>query len=134
MKLLKKIAAGLLVPFGLAIVILTVADLLNKEATKESKEGSAAALVLFGLPSIGLGSWFIWSLTSQSQREKDDRLQTVFYHILENNEGKITVLRFAKEADLSGTEAKQYLEVKAKEFNANYDVSEQGDITYRFNI
>lgn len=134
MKLVKKIAAGLLFPLGLAILLLATADLLNKDTTKENKEGSAAALVLFGLPSLGLGSWFIWSLTSQSKREKDDRLQTAFYHILENNGGKITVLRFAKETDLSGTEAKQYLEAKAKEFNANYDVSEQGDITYRFTL
>ncbi|MEP0870877.1 hypothetical protein NDA01_13800 [Trichocoleus desertorum AS-A10] len=130
MKLVKKIAAGILLPFGLAIVILTTADLLNKNSP--TKEGSATILVLFGLPSLGLGSWFIWDLTQKSQAEKLDRLQDAFYQLVEANGGKITVLRFAKEADLSGAEAKQYLEEKAKEFNASYDVNEQGDITYRF--
>ena len=134
MKLVKKIAAGILLPFGLAIVILATADLLNKNATADSKEGSAAILVLFGLPSLGLGSWFVWDLTQKSRAEKRDRLQETFYQLIEANGGKITVLRFAKAADLSGPEAKQYLEEKAKEFNANYEVSEQGDVSYRFTL
>lgn len=132
MKLVKIIFAWILLPFGLGLSVAIMADLANPKA--ENKEGSVAALFLFALPSTALGSWLAWDAVQGDRREKQDRLQTAFYHILENNEGKITVLRFAKETDLSGTEAKQYLEAKAKEFNANYDVSEQGDITYRFTL
>ena len=132
MKLVKIISAWILLPFGLAIVIAMVADVSNPKS--KDKEGAIAALAFFGLPSVALGSWFAWDVVRKGREEKRDRLQDTFYQLVEANGGKITVLRFAKAADLSGAEAKQYLEEKAKEFNANYDVSEQGDISYRFTL
>ena len=132
MKLVKIISAWILLPFGLAIVISMAAELSNPQA--KDKEGAVAALLFFGLPSVALGGWFAWDVVQKGREEKRDRLQDTFYQLVEANSGKITVLRFAKETDLSGAEAKHYLEEKAKEFNANYEVSEQGDISYRFTL
>lgn len=132
MKLVKIISAWILLPFGLAIVIAMVADVSNPKA--QNKEGAVAALAFFGLPSLALGSWLAWDVVQKGREEKRDRLQDTFYQLVEANDGKITLLRFAKAADLSGAEAKQYLEAKVKEFNADYDVSEEGDISYRFKL
>ncbi len=41
---------------------------------------------------------------------------------------------FAKEANITGTEAKQYLDAKAKEFNASFNLSNEGGIYYHFHV
>ena len=56
----------------------------------------------------------------------------LFFRLVKEGEGRITLMRFAMEAQLSGEEAKQFLAQKVKEFDGNFDVSEQGDIAYRF--
>lgn len=139
MKLIKMVAVGLFLPLGLGLSILCVADLLNPRSPADSKEGSLGALLFFGLPPTALGSWCLWSLYQQNQREQQarekqerDRLQATFYQLIEANSGRITVLKFAKETQLSGEAAKAYLDDKAQEFNANFEVSEQGDMAYRF--
>lgn len=46
----------------------------------------------------------------------------------------MTVLGFAINSQLPATAAKKYLDLKAKEFNGNFDVSEEGNISYYFHI
>lgn len=65
-------------------------------------------------------------------KQTKDEIQETFYRVLRANNGNITVMRLAMDAGLSGKEAQAYLDEKAKEFNANYDVNEKGDIVYRF--
>mgnify|MGYP006275889711 CR=1 FL=1 len=54
--------------------------------------------------------------------------------MVQENNGKLTVLRFAMEAQLPGKEARQYLDEKAREFQASFDVTENGDVTYLFHL
>jgi hypothetical protein len=61
-------------------------------------------------------------------------LQLVFLELIEQNAGRITVLQLAKNAEISTQLAKQYLDEKAKELNADFEVNEEGNVLYRFSL
>ncbi|QKQ72686.1 hypothetical protein [Nostoc sp. TCL240-02] len=80
-----------------------------------------------------------WSLLQQNRKEKallleseQKRLQLVLLELIEQNAGRITVLQLAKKAEISTQLAKQYLDEKAKELNANFEVNEEGNVLYHF--
>ncbi|GAC1470556.1 MAG: hypothetical protein NVSMB70_15590 [Chamaesiphon sp.] len=52
--------------------------------------------------------------------------------MLKENHGHITVLRLTMEAKITASLAKQYLDELAKEFDATFDVSDEGVISYYF--
>jgi hypothetical protein len=141
MNLLKKIGAGIFITFGLMILVLAVGDLTDAEKSKEDKDGAFAALIVFGIPSGMIGGSLAWNVVQGGRKQKEklaaqesDRLQSIFYLLLKNNHGSITPLLFAMEAQLSPTDAKVYLDQKAKEFDANFDADDQGGIIYQFNL
>lgn len=141
MKLFQKISAGILISFSVLIVALAFGDLANPKAPQKDKEGAFAALVIFGLPPGALGQFLIWNVLRAERKEKEalalkesDRLQSVFYLLLKKHSGELTPLLFAMETKLSPSDARQYLDQKAKEFEANFEVDDRGDITYRFNV
>ncbi|WP_017720619.1 hypothetical protein [Kamptonema formosum] len=68
----------------------------------------------------------------QQQKKKQAHLNTIFYRLIQDNGGRITALDFAIKANLSGEEARQYLEERAVEFSAQFDVSEKGGVMYCF--
>lgn len=139
MRRIKKVAAGILLGIGLPIILAFGVDFLNKNSP--NKEGAIAALIFFGLPPTAAGGWLVWSLHKENQQAKlaqekavNDHLQAVFYQLIEAGNGQITVMRFAKETQLSGEEAKTYLDQKATEFDASFDVTPEGGISYHFNL
>ena len=141
MKLLKKIAAGFLLTIGLPVVMLATIELFDPNQSPEEKEESLAVLFVIGMPFSSLGGWLVWGLHRQAQKqkemqekEKSDRLRSIFFQLLQEQEGQITVLRFAQAAQLSGEAAREYLDERAKEFNAGFNVSEEGAIFYYFQI
>ena len=66
------------------------------------------------------------------QQQVSDRLQSVFYQMLQENHGRVTVLGFAMHSQLPAAAARQYLDEKAKEFNANFQVNEEGGCIISF--
>jgi hypothetical protein len=72
-------------------------------------------------------------LQQQAEKRKRDRLQSIFYWLLKEGKGQLTLLSFAMEAQLSAEAARQYLDQKAKEFNATFGVCDGGGIVYIFN-
>jgi hypothetical protein len=52
--------------------------------------------------------------------------------MLQSNEGNITAISFAIANELSLEEAKQYLDAKAVQLNADYKVTEDGGVSYKF--
>jgi predicted transcriptional regulator len=129
---IQTIAAGILLGVGLPISLIATFPLLDQHAPRNTKEGALGALILLGLPPVGLGSWLAISHWRNSQRQERDRLQVIFYRLLTEGSGHINTLRFSMESNLSGTEAKSYLDDRAREFNAAYNVSEEGKISYYF--
>ena len=141
MRLFQKISAGVLISFSLLIAVLAFGDLANPKTPQKDKEGAFAALVLFGLPPGILGQFLIWNVLRTERKEREalatkesDRLQSIFYLLLKKHSGELTPLLFAMETKLAAGDARTYLDQKAKEFDANFEVDDRGDIIYRFNV
>jgi hypothetical protein len=137
MRLLQKTLAGFCLLIGLPIIIVATVEILNPTSSDEDRSGSAAALVLFGLPPTAVGSWLIWNLRQQHQRSLEDladQQEQRFLQILQDQKGDLTVLQFATATQMSLEEAKTYLDEKAKLLDASFDVSETGAVVYRFPV
>ena len=132
MKIFKKISAGFLLTVGVICLIAGAYAPFDPETKKEERLSTAIACLLFGLPLTGTGAWIVWGLRRDWQQEVENRLLSTFYQLLKQGHGKITVLRFSMEAQLPQTLAKQYLDEKAKEFNASFMVTEEGVVLYDF--
>ncbi len=135
MKTFKKILAGSFLTIGLAILLLGTLDLIDSKKSSAEKEDSLAALVIFGLPSTGIGTWIIWSLRQQHEKQvKQLNLakEQLFLQLLQQENGELTVTKFALSAQISIEEAKLYLDEKAKQLNANFEISDKEGIIYRF--
>ncbi|OCR02838.1 hypothetical protein BCD67_15555 [Oscillatoriales cyanobacterium USR001] len=84
------------------------------------------AIALIG----GLG-WG-WRRYQRQQQQKIGNLDEVFYRLIKQNQGRVTALDLAINAKSSGEKVRQYLDTKAKEFGADFEVTEQGGIIYCF--
>lgn len=133
MKLIRKFASGFLLSWGFLFLTVPAFVLPNPNASQDDKDQAIACLVI-GIPTAAWGTWLAWGLYRQRQREERDRLQAIFYRLLQQGHGSITVLELAMEAKLSGEDAKQYLDAKAREFGATFDVTDRGSITYEFDL
>ena len=88
--------------------------------------------LLLGLPATVAGGWLRRRLKQQAEEETSDRLRSSFFRLVQEGNGNITVMRFAMDTKLSGEAAKQYLDEKAEEFNANFNVNDDGGVSYYF--
>ncbi|MDJ0635726.1 MAG: hypothetical protein QNJ34_21240 [Xenococcaceae cyanobacterium MO_188.B29] len=131
MKLLKKIAASCLLSLGSICLLISIITFIEPEQSQESREDALITLVL-GLPLTISGGWLLWSLSKQNQQQKDNQIRSHLLHLVEERNGSITVLDFAKEAKISSVEAKKYLDKYLKEFDAILEITEQGNIIYKF--
>ncbi|MDZ8238415.1 MAG: hypothetical protein RMZ69_14750 [Nostoc sp. ChiQUE01a] len=139
MKLIKKFLAFCFLLFGIPLSAVMLWDIINPKTTNKDKQDAVAALAILTVPSTMIGGWLSWSLVQQNKKEKallleseQKRLQLVFLELVESNSGTITVLQMAKNSEISTEKAKEYLDEKAKELNASFEVSENGNILYRF--
>ena len=133
MKPLKKIAASCLLSLGFICLFGTVFNVIEQDRTQENRDKALAGLVL-GLPLTVSGGWLIWSLSQQHKRQKENYLRSKFFHLVEQGNGSITAFNLAMEATISGEEAKQHLEAYSKEFNADFEVTEEGNLIYKFDF
>ncbi|MBG1266556.1 hypothetical protein [Nostoc sp. WHI] len=157
MKTAEKLAAGWLLTLGFMFLTLSATAALEKFAPREviilpkdehdflapnatyEADNTAVSGLIFGVPTLTLGAWLALGLYRQSRHEKkalnqevSDRLQSIFYKMLQENHGRVTVLGFAMQSQLPAANAKQFLDEKAKEFNANFKVNEEGAVSYHF--
>ncbi|MDF5710583.1 MAG: hypothetical protein PUP90_23650 [Nostoc sp. S4] len=159
MKTAEKLAAGWLLTLGFMFLTLSASAAIDKFATRKvyipvkdaydfsapnatyQDDNTAVSGLIFGVPSLTLGAWLALGLYRQSRQEKkaldrqrSDRLQSLFYEMLQQNHGRVTVLGFAMQSQLPPADARQYLDEKAKEFNANFKVNEEGAVSYHFDV
>ncbi|MBW4482862.1 MAG: hypothetical protein KME14_09995 [Tildeniella torsiva UHER 1998/13D] len=135
MRFLQKTLAGTCLFFGLLIVLVATVEILNPTTSDEDRSGSVAALVIFGLPPTALGAWLIWNLRQQYERSLEnlaDQQEQRFLQLLQDHKGDLTVLQFATATQLSLEESKVYLDEKAQQLNASFDVLDNGAVVYRF--
>jgi predicted transcriptional regulator len=135
MKTLKKIFVSFFLVIAFSILLLGTIDLVNPNATKKDKEGGLAAIVLFGLPSTAIATWLIWSLKQDSQqklKQIETEKEQIFLKLLQETDGEITITKFALSAQISIEEAKEYLDIKAKQLDAHFEPTNEGGIIYKF--
>lgn len=138
LKFFKKIGAGVLFSIGAPIVVLAGYGLLDGSETIRQL---SIVIMAIGLPPTGIAGWLMWSLMrqhrqdaialSQAQRQK---LQATLFRLLKQNNGRISLLQFAMEADLPGDSAKDYLKAQARVFDAEVEVSTGGNPIYCFEV
>ncbi len=164
MKTAEKLASFWLLTLGLMFLSISATAILQKKSTEQPvfapindnnpvyelpntssyalvDSSSAVAGIVFGIPSSVLGGWLALSLYRRNKDEKKalqqqttERLQSVFYRMVQENHGKVTLLGFAMQSQLPPATAKDYLDNRAKEFNANFKISEEGSVSYLFDI
>ncbi len=121
-----------LLGFVLAIFILrttvqTVEELL--QATVAFAMQLASVSLVVGI-AIAVG-WLGWRWRRHRQQRQED-LKAAFHHLLTLNQGKISVLELALQANVTSEQAKEYLDRQAQEFTANFEVNDRGDVDYLF--
>jgi hypothetical protein len=85
-------------------------------------------MVFFGLVPTLLGGWILYSSFQAEQRA----IREQFFQVLVASQGRLSVLDFATASRLEPTIARRHMDVWAKEFDADFEVNERGDIYYIF--
>jgi hypothetical protein len=80
----------------------------------------------------GAGILLLWRSGRRRHRLRSGRLDAVFYRLIRERGGRIAPLDLALETQLSGSEVQSYLDRKAVEFSAGFEVTEAGGIFYTF--
>ena len=132
MKPQKKKPGSVLIKIGCFFLLVAAICLYYPNRVMEKKMSSALIWMTLGLPLVGVGTWRGWRASQQEQKAKSDRLLSAFYQLLQESNGQITVLDFATATELEAQEAKEYLDEKAKEFDAYFLVTEKNGICYQF--
>lgn len=132
--LIKSFFGGIFLTVGSFFLLAALLMPLDKTQTPEEKNSAMLACLILGLPITTGGSFLLWSAGATRLQAKQARLQSSFYKLLKENKGYITVMRLAMATKVSGDEAQQFLTEKAKEFNADFKVTENGSIIYKFDI
>lgn len=74
----------------------------------------------------------VWKYFQKKQQEHLERLNGIFYQLLEQHHGRLTTLDLAMGANISGVEAKEYLEQRARDFAADFEITDSGTVVYCF--
>ncbi|NEO15138.1 MULTISPECIES: hypothetical protein [unclassified Moorena] len=133
MKRLKKISAGLVLSLGILLLTVPVVVSTRREATSQDKVDALGSLIV-GIPATFWGIWLAWRIYRQEQKEVFEHLQSTFYRLIQDENGRISVLKLAIAAKLPIAVAQDYLDHKARECDATFEVSEEGKIFYNFTL
>jgi hypothetical protein len=134
MNVWQKISVGILFTFGFMFLMVTAVSVLKPVQTEKDRSAALGGLVL-GVPPTAAGIWVILEARRKATLKQKHGLldlESTFLQMLKANGGRIATIDFALEAKLPLAEAKQYLDRKAQELDASFDVSEDGGIKYRF--
>ena len=134
MKPLKIIWATVLLSLGIVLIGSGIYAPFNSAISKQEQREEAIACLVFGVPLAAWGGWIVLGLRQDKQQQERDRLNAAFSKLLTQSDGRITTLAFSMETGLPGEMAKVYLDERAKEFDANFDVDDEGNVNYRFHV
>jgi ribosomal protein L7/L12 len=138
MRRLKYFLAGSLIFTGISIALICLVgffwswSLDDPQAQVDERTMAIGSFLILGAPPIVLGSALWWTTQQRDQALAAERLKNTFFHVLQQAQGRISVLDFAMAAKLDGDAAKLYLDDQAREFNANFDVNAEGAVLYCF--
>ncbi|MBW4518786.1 MAG: hypothetical protein KME16_03670 [Scytolyngbya sp. HA4215-MV1] len=123
-----KVLGGLFLFSGGSVSAALVTGILVGQASGGILTLLMILLVMFGIAPASLGSWLL-HLSSKVDREV---LRDRFFYLLHAQQGRISLIEFATATQLEPTNARRYLDRWAKEFSADFEVTEAGEIYYVF--
>ncbi|MGB3294238.1 MAG: hypothetical protein WBB01_14720, partial [Phormidesmis sp.] len=97
---------------GLALLSLVVVLLLR------------LLLPVLLIAGLGVGSYWLWRQWQLHQRKRQRhqaQINAKFYQLLQQQQGRISVLDFAMYAKIEGAAAQSYLNAQAQAFSAYFD-------------
>jgi ribosomal protein L7/L12 len=130
----QKLAIAVLLTLGLTSTVLAVQRLRDPHQPPSERQELWAALLLLGITPLAGSAWLGRSLQRSAHAAQEQRLRAVFFESLRQSQGRVNVLYFAMQSQLSGDAAKTYLSDRAREFNATFDVDDSGGLTYCFDL
>jgi hypothetical protein len=89
-------------------------------------------LLKVGIPLAVI--WWVWRHHQVVQQRRQDVVDSAFYKILRERSGYVTVLDFAIATKLPAAVARRQLDERAKEFSAQFGVTETGEVFYIFPV
>lgn len=140
MRALKYTLGSLLFSFGFLFLVVFISLIVEPQEDDDVPPAAyvAASVIMAGPPLLG-GGLLLWSAARQGvnsrkvqEAKSQAELRDLFFTLLQENQGELSVLKFAMVAELSGEAAREYLDERAKEFGADFNVSDRGEITYVF--
>jgi hypothetical protein len=123
-----KITGALCVAGGGVVTIGLLTTILLTQATSWGLGILLTLLVFFGLLPLGLGGLFLYASTKAHRKAIRER----FFRLLQLNRGRVSVRDFASATQMEPAIARQHLDIWAREFHADFEVSDGGEIYYVF--
>jgi type IV secretory pathway TrbD component len=123
-----KVLGGLFLFSGGSVSVALVTGILVGQASGGILTLLMILLVMFGIAPASLGSWLLHVSAKVDRQVLRDR----FFELLQAQRGRISLLEFATATQLEPANARCYLDRWAKEFSADFEVSEAGEIYYVF--
>jgi len=130
----KTLGIGLLLILGALCLGRAIETALDHNPNRLGQRETITAGLLIGIPATTGGLWWGWQVHRQRRLAEAQRLREVFFKLVKAGRGKITPLRFSMEAHIDGAKAKAYLSDRSVEYDANFQVDVEGNITYCFHL
>ncbi len=114
---------------------MVTASVMWTKNPSEKDRSAALGGLMFGIPAVAGGTVILMGSRGKKKElaaARERQLETTFLELLTNDNGRISVVEFALASQLSIDESKQYLDRKVNQLNGDFDVSDDGKISYRF--
>ncbi len=123
-----KVIGSLFLCGGGVVSVGLLTTILVTQATSWGLGVLLTLLVFFGLAPFAIGGLMLYASSKAHRQAVRER----FFRLVQLNRGRVSVREFAAAAKLEPAIARQHLDVWAKEFHADFDVSDGGEIYYVF--
>lgn len=87
-------------------------------------------LIFFGLTPSAIGGVLLYVSSKANRHALRDR----FFQLIRLNQGRVSLLDYSRATRLEPAIARRHLDLWAREYDANFEVSDAGDIYYVFSI
>lgn len=123
-----KVLGGLLLASGGTVSVGIVMGLLLAHPGSVLTTILLTLMVFFGLLPLSLGGLCLYTSFKADYHAIRDR----FFYLLQANRGRLSLLDFAAATRLEPAIARRHLDSWAREFSAEFEVTDDGDIDYIF--
>ena len=106
--------------------------LLQSNTTPESRRGIVLASTVLGGLGLASSGLLTASLKRQRQSERRSQLHQAFMQQLSQGQGQVALMPFALAAQVDAAEARAFLDRQAVTFDAEFGVTEEGEVIYSF--